>query len=128
MKNKFNITPLAALIALSLLFMGVGCEKQNIESDLKNDLLTGKVIGFENCTESYVGCLIDVFSPNGLGETVYYDGEIYENVVKTYSITATSIQLGQIVTGEYQILPDSLTKVCPDLYENFPVVEISLTF
>lgn len=128
MKNKFNITPLAALIALSLLFMGVGCEKQNIESDLKNDLLTGKVIGFENCTESDVGCLIDVFSPNGLGETVYYDGEIYENVVKTYSITATSIQLGQIVTGEYQIIPDSLTKVCPDLYENFPVVEISLTF
>ena len=84
-----------------------------------------EIIGSEICTNEIVGFLIDVYNPNDIGDSLLENGIQYTNVVKTYSISQDSVTVGDVISGTFEILPDSLqSRVCPYMHQIYDVPEI----
>ena len=99
------------------------CEKE--VNNAKSAEFKGEIIGSEICTNEIVGFLIDVYNPNNIGDSLLENGIQYTNVVKTYSISQDSATVGDVISGTFEILPDSLqSRACPCMHQIYDVPEI----
>ena len=126
-KIKFTLMAVAAAGMLSI----SSCEKEvnNAKSkevnNAKSAEFKGEIIGSEICTNEIVGFLIDVYNPNDIGDSLLENGIQYTNVVKTYSISQDSVTVGDVISGTFEILPDSLqSRVCLSMHQIYNVPEI----
>ena len=126
-KIKFTLMAVAAAGMLSI----SSCEKEvnNAKSkevnNAKSAEFKGEIIGSEICTNEIVGFLIDVYNPNDIGDSLLENGIQYTNVVKTYSISQDSVTVGDVISGTFEILPDSLqSRVCSYMHQIYDVPEI----
>ena len=125
--KKFTLMAVATAGMLSI----SSCEKEvnNAKSkevnNAKSAEFKGEIIGSEICTNEIVGFLIDVYNPNDIGDSLLENGIQYTNVVKTYSISQDSATVGDVISGTFEILPDSLqSRVCPYMHQIYDVPEI----
>ena len=95
----------------------------------EGDSIAGYVIGYEYCSESVIGYLLQLHYPDSIGNSLRYCEVNYTNVVKTYSEADHSLSVGEEFCGLYRILPDSLTIRCcfTDGYI-FPVPELEIQY
>ena len=119
---KFLLLALAAVGMLSI----SSCEKEKEDvNNTKSTEFKGEIIGSEICTNEIVGFLIDVYNPNNIGDSLLENGIQYTNVVKTYSISQDSATVGDVISGTFEILPDSLqSRACPYMHQIYDVPEI----
>ena len=118
-KIKFTLMAVAAAGMLSI----SSCEKE--VNNAKSAEFKGEIIGSEICTNEIVGFLIDVYNPNDIGDSLLENGIQYTNVVKTYSISQDSVTVGDVISGTFEILPDSLqSRVCSYMHQIYDVPEI----
>lgn len=121
--KKFNIIIAVVMITMVCVCFLNRCKEQN------QNTITGKVIAYEYCTSSVKGYLIEVQEPVGIGENIVLSGTQYSNVVKTYSQPMTTLDIGDQITGTYQMMPDSTNcRVCTAQYPIYNVPEIVLSF
>jgi len=125
--KKFTLMAVATAGMLSI----SSCEKEvnNAKSkevnNAKSAEFKGEIIGSEICTNEIVGFLIDVYNPNDIGDSLLENGIQYTNVVKTYSISQDSVTVGDVISGTFEILPDSLqSRVCSYMHQIYDVPEI----
>lgn len=111
------------MITMVCLCLLIRCKEQN------RNTIMGKVIAYEYCTSSVKVYLIEVQEPVGIGENIVLYGTQYSNVVKTYSHPMTTLDIGDQVTGTYQMMTDSINcRVCTTLYPIYNVPEIVISF
>ena len=125
--KKFTLMAVATAGMLSI----SSCEKEvnNAKSkevnNAKSAEFKGEIIGSEICTNEIVGFLIDVYNPNDIGDSLLENGIQYTNVVKTYSISQDSVTVGDVISGTFEILPDSLqSRVCLSMHQIYDIPEI----
>ena len=125
--KKFTLMAVATAGMLSI----SSCEKEvnNAKSkevnNAKSAEFKGEIIGSEICTNEIVGFLIDVYNPNDIGDSLLENGIQYTNVVKTYSISQDSATVGDVISGTFEILPDSLqSRVCLSMHQIYDIPEI----
>ena len=125
MKRIILKTALLALAAVGMLSIS-SCEKEKEDvNNSKSTEFNGEIIGSEICTNEIVGFLIDVYNPNNIGDSLLENGIQYTNVVKTYSISQDSATVGDVISGTFEILPDSLqSRVCLSMHQIYNVPEI----
>ena len=121
MKNLSKLLAIAALVVVVFSFWGCNQTRDN--------LIKGKVIGYEYCTSEIYGYLIDVQSPAGIGGTVFIYGTEHGNVVKTYSKPENDFQIGDEISGVYQMMADSsICRICQDLYLVYDLPEVIIKY
>ena len=124
-----------ALVGVALV---TSCEKEKKEKKESNNIIssedtphvfTGNVIGTENCTSEIIGYLIDINTPDSVGWSLRLYDSIYDNVIKTYSVPTIHLNIGDRVSGTYQLLPDSLrSRVCHAMYPVYNVPEFVINY
>ena len=121
MKKK-NIIIAVAMITMVCVCFLTRCKEQN------QNTIKGKVIAYEYCTSNVKGYLIEVQEPVGIGENIVLNETQYSNVIKTYSQPMATLNLGDQLTGTYQLMNDSICRICSAQYQIYNVPEIVISF
>lgn len=100
----------------------IRCKEQN------RNTIKGKVIAYEYCTSNVKGYLIEVQEPVGIGDNIVLNETQYSNVTKTYSQPTATLKIGDQITGTYQLMTDSICRICSAQYQTYNVPEIAISF
>lgn len=121
MKKKNIIISVIMITMVCVCFL-IRCKEQN------RNTIKGKVIAYEYCTNNVKGYLIEVQEPVGIGDNIVLNETQYSNVTKTYSQPTATLKIGDQITGTYQLMTDSICRICSAQYQTYNVPEIAISF
>lgn len=95
MKNRNNKISKVIIIVVVLIAMTttLGCKKTYVEENY-----TGKVVGVEICSTRSNGYLVDLKTPEGIGDSIVIEGKTYKNVVIGYE-APEQLKINQQISG-----------------------------